>query len=418
MKRLGLLCLVITACFRDPVTAPADTTIALAATSASVPLGGIVDLVVDVLDPTGKTVKDGTPITLICCTAPGSGAASGGASISGHADSASTSELGTLEPALVHTVNGKASARFRAGGRSGTAYIVARSGGARPGTLQLAIGGASVARLTLTASPSIVSSSNGDVELRANALDEFGNGVSGVRISLAATFGILADHSLVTDSSGGVSTHLTTNRETIVTAVAGAHSVSASIHVSPLPVLSMSAVPRSPVCGEVVQFSIVAAAANDGPQLRDLIIEFGDGTQAVISGLAGTTNVAHSYANPGLYQVTSTVTDVLGERSTSTMIVAVVARPPVTVTLEVSGGQVVTVEVPVVFRAVVSPSSEQSRVVRFEWDFGGESSSTTAGSSSTHVFTSLGTKRISVSAVLTDGTRSSAETTVVVKAPS
>src|SRR4029079_16290121 len=96
--RIGFVLLVFaSACMRDPVTAPADTTIALAATYATVPLNGFVDVLVDVLDPTGKTVKDGTPITLICCTAPAQSAASQGALLSGDGDSVSTSALGTLE---------------------------------------------------------------------------------------------------------------------------------------------------------------------------------------------------------------------------------------------------------------------------------------------------------------------------------
>jgi PKD repeat protein len=111
------------------------------------------------------------------------------------------------------------------------------------------------------------------------------------------------------------------------------------------------------------------------------------------------------------------VTDVLGERAVSTMIVAVVARPAVTLVIDVAGGNAVTIDGPVVFRAIVNPASEQSRVIRFEWDFGDEGRSTTTGHSCTHVFTSLGLKVVSVAAVLSDGTRSSAVTMVVVKAP-
>jgi PKD repeat protein len=147
-------------------------------------------------------------------------------------------------------------------------------------------------------------------------------------------------------------------------------------------------------------------------------MEFGDGMRTTISGLAGTTNVAHSYASPGLYQVTATITDVLGERATSTMIVAVVARPSVTVVVEVAGGQTVALDVPVVFRAIVNPPSEQSRIIRFEWDFGDEAGSMTTGNACTHAFTSVGMRIISVTAVLSDSTRTSASTTIVVKPPS
>jgi PKD repeat protein len=108
----------------------------------------------------------------------------------------------------------------------------------------------------------------------------------------------------------------------------------------------------------------------------------------------------------------------MGERTISTMIIAVAARPPVTLVLEVAGGNAVTRDVPAVFTALVNPASEQSRVLRFEWDFGEEATSVTTGPSCTYVFTSLGTKTISVTAVLADGTRTSAATMVVVKAPS
>jgi PKD repeat protein len=208
---------------------------------------------------------------------------------------------------------------------------------------------------------------------------------------------------------------LTTNRDAVVVASAGTKSATISIKLAPVPTLSVSVTPSAPTAGQVAQFAFTAAAAIGGAPLRDLVIDFGDGARTTITGLSGTTSVAHAYTNPGSYTVSSTLADVSGERAVATTILSVLPRPPLTVSIEVAGGTTPIVGNPVNFNAIVGPATELPRIARLEWDFGDGNVTTTNGTSTNHIFSIAGPTTVSVTVVTSDGARFTAQVAILVK---
>lgn len=413
---LTFACAVAAAtCGEDAIVAPDGAVISVVASSPTVALNGFVDVTATLVKSNGVAVDDGTPVTFVCCS-PTTPSSSQSLNAPGVAAQAGSSSLGAMEPAVAVTQDGKATARFTAGSRSGTAHIAVISGGARPGTVQLAIGGIAATKLVLSAAPSTIPGGTGFVDISATVMDAAGNGVSGVDVTFAATSGTLAPATIASGANGIATTRLTTNRDAVVVATAGTQSATITIKLAPVPTLSVSVTPQTPTAGQVAQFAFTAAPATGGAPLRDLVVNFGDGTQTTITGLSGTTSVAHTYATPASYTVVSTLTDVSGERAIATTILSVVPRPPLTITLDVVGGTTPTAGNPVTFNAIVGPATELSRISRFEWDFGeGGALVTTNGSSTSRIFTAAGAKTITVTVVTSDNARFTAQTTILVK---
>jgi chitodextrinase len=113
---------------------------------------------------------------------------------------------------------------------------------------------------------------------------------------------------------------LTDNRGNVTTA-----SVSFSVVYPPLPqvtIVAGSGVPRNYSASEVIEFSATGLLTGpEGPQLR-YVWDFGDGK--VMEGSAP----EHSYAQPGTYNVTVTVSDGHSYSRDSIQVI-VKARPPV-----------------------------------------------------------------------------------------
>lgn len=84
----------------SPLFAPSGSTVTLVATANSVQANGSMDLVAVVIESAGTGVHDGTTVTFL-------------------------TTLGRIEPAEALTKNGRATVRFIADGRSGTATITA-----------------------------------------------------------------------------------------------------------------------------------------------------------------------------------------------------------------------------------------------------------------------------------------------------
>jgi PKD repeat protein len=246
-------------------------------------------------------------------------------------------------------------------------------------------------------------------------MDASGNGVGGIDVTFTTSAGTLAPAIATSGTNGVATTRLTTNRDAVVVASAGTKSATITIKLAPVPTLSVSVTPTAPTAGQVAQFAFTAAAAVGGAPLRDLVIDFGDGSRTTVTGLSGTTSVGHAYANPGSYVVASTLTDVGGERAVATTILSVLPRAPLTVTIDVVGGTTPTAGNPVTFNAIVGPAAELPRVTRLEWDFGDGTTATTNGTSTSHIFTVVGPKTVSVTVVTTDGARFTSQVVILVK---
>ena len=290
---------------------------------------------------------------------------------------------------------------LRAGTESGTAEIGAFSGSARTeAPVMIAIGGAAAAAVTLSANPAAVPPTGGTVTIIAAVTDASGNRLVGVPVSFTANAGTLASATVVTDSSGEARTTLTTDRETTVTATAGAFSSSVAIGLSALPSVTIVATPTTTSVGEPVTFAVSVTAGSSA--IREVSVNFGDGTARELGALAGATNVAHTYTFAGTFQVVATVTDSSGATVTVATVIVVEAAAPLSVTI--TAPATVQVNVPATFTATVTQPAGTLEIDRYEWNFGdGHQTTVTAGSSTSHVYTSSGLKVVTVRAVEKDG---------------
>ena len=198
-----------------PLLAPTTASITLTASATALPLNGTTDLVAQVLEQAGTPPHSGTHVIF-------------------------TTTLGSVLPAEAETdLNGRAIVRFLAGNASGTATIVASSGGAGSSTtpsggtgtpatsttdsrtVKIAVGSAAVGRINLVANPGTVTATGGNSAIVANVGDVNGNVLANVPVTFTTDAGSLSASVVNTDQNGNAQTLLTTNKTAKVTAAAG-----------------------------------------------------------------------------------------------------------------------------------------------------------------------------------------------------
>src|ERR1051325_1221678 len=167
---LCLSSLIITACQKVPLLAPAGSVITLTSTATALPVNGTTQIIAQVIEPSGTPPHSGTQVTF-------------------------STNLGTVQPSSVETdVNGQAIASFHAGSANGTATITAFSGGVSASgstAIKIAVGTAAVGRVTLTANPTIVPPTGGTTVLTASVFDINGNALVSAPVSFSTTAGTL-----------------------------------------------------------------------------------------------------------------------------------------------------------------------------------------------------------------------------------
>jgi PKD repeat protein len=164
-----------------------------------------------------------------------------------------------------------------------------------------------------------------------------------------------------------------------------------------------------------VTFDIVKATGSSA--LRDVTINFGDGTSQNLGTLAGgTVTVAHGYpgaSGTATYTAVVTATDVDNERSTASTIVNVTPRAALSVDLAVTQSTSVAGQGQnVAFTATVAGGAAQS----FAWDFDGDGTvdATTSSSKTSHIYTSNGRYTAIVTVQTTDGRSASGRTEFII----
>jgi hypothetical protein len=231
----------------------------------------------------------------------------------------------------------------------------------------------------------------------------------------------------MTDAGGQATSTLTTSVETKVTASAGAATGTATVTLRPAPAITVKCTPASGTgtCASVaasdatntatVTFDV--AKATGSSTLRDVTINYGDGTSQSLGTLAGgTITVAHSYpgsSNVATYTAVVTATDLDNERSTVSTIVNVTPRSALTIDLAATQGTSVAGQgQSVAFAATVAGGSAQS----FAWDFDGDGTvdATTSSSKTSHVYTANGRYTAIVTVQTVDGRSASARTEFIV----
>jgi hypothetical protein len=409
LRRRALLTLTIgtlgavamASCHRAPLLAPTGSSITLVASTNVLPVNGATDILAILNEGVlqGGSGNAGSTVS-----------AGGGTPVhDGTVVSFSTS-LGRIEPAEAKTSGGRATVQLVADGRSGTATVTAFSGSTIE-TLDVSIGAAAAAQITVTANPQSLPGTGGSTTVSARVEDQGGNGLLGVPVSFSTTKGTLAATSVVTNDQGVATTKLTTSQEATVTATAGGGSAALSgtvlVTLSPRTSVAITA-PASAVVGVPAGFTITPAT---GAIITDVVVDFGDGRSVSLGAITGATQVSHAFRRTGGLTVTATATGSDGSTGRSATQIAV---SPLPVTLSYSPASSPQVAAVVTFTATTTAGAI---IDHYEWDFGDGQSGTSQGNQATHSFLSAGTKVVSVRVVPYDGGTPSVDSTVVTVTP-
>jgi Bacterial Ig-like domain (group 1)/PKD domain len=391
---LVAVALSATACDKVPLTAPSESIITLFATATSVSSTGSTDIVATVIESSGTPVQNGTVVSF-------------------------TTTLGRIEPSEARTRNGKVTVKFTADGRSGVALVTAFSGGATGGgtdeepqlaQLELAVGSAAAATVTLRAQPGTLPPGGGSTEIVALVRDEAGNPVSGATVGFSTTAGNLSSGSALTDANGEARTILAASRDATVTATVGAADpVEIDISVDDALGLDVD-VSANPTAGATTTFSIVVTVPPGANPASRVEIDFGDGESRSLNvpSTGGTTTVAHIYDEDGTYTVRVRVIDTAGRTQSQDLVIAV--QPGLAVTLTASDTTPATGQ-SVTFTAIVSGGI----ATNYEWTFGDGSGDTTGiGGSTTHMYNLAGPKTVKVRVFTVTGSEARDELVVTV----
>jgi hypothetical protein len=370
------------ACDKVPLLAPTQSTITLSVNSTTVGVNGTVQVIATVVEQAGTPVQNGTLVTF-------------------------TGSLGSFDPVDAETTNGKATTIFRSNGESGTAKIGAVSGGAKATEVDLKIGGAAADQVVVRAEPGTVPVTGGTTQIVASVIDVNGNPLVGAPVVFSADNGVLSPNSAVTNSAGEARTSLETTRTTIVRAAVGAKFATVTVTAVPLPTISIALASSGgigagqPEVGSPVSFTVTpgtpsgsGTAPPPGNPIRNVIVDYGDGQTDNLGGITATTTISHTYARPGTYRVTATVTDIQGLTNNASLVINVSERSPITVTLNASPNPVTLGGLQqglVQFTANATTSGTGTTGLTYFWDFGDGASAITSGGTTNHRYSATGT---------------------------
>jgi len=426
MKRsfaaLGLLGLVVavsltSACDKVPLLAPTGSVITLFAAANTVPINGDVEIVANVIE--NGTTSTTTPTT------PGTG--NGGNGNTGTTTTTSagagtpvqngtlvsfTTTIGRIEPSEARTSNGQVRVRFFAGAQSGTATITAFSGGASGKLENLKVGSAAVERVIVSASPQTLSCGGGNSTISARVEDVSGTGLPGIPVTFTTDNGSLNPPTATTDSSGVATTVLNAPRTAKVTASVAGKTADVTVGLNPRTGVTIGAPTTQISAGLPATFTIgVGSTAN----IRDLTVNFGDGTVQSLGAISGSTAIQHTFTAANTYVVTATASDASGcSEQVSTSITILPGQPPSVIVTASNNNP--SVGETVIFTATVSGAT--STIIRYEWDFGSAATppnASTTGNRATASYATTGSKVITVRVIQATGPSGDGTTSIVVK---
>ena len=420
---LAMSALLTVACERVPLLAPSGSTITLTALATALPTNGSTDLIAQVIESGGTPPHSGTLVTF-------------------------TTSIGTVQPSSAETdVSGRVQVKFLAGTGSGTATITAISGGvSASGTnaIKILVGAAAVGRVIVSANPTLVPALGGTTAITAVVLDINGNPLSSVPVSFSTTAGSLANSVVNADQNGQAQTTLTTAQTATVTAsvgatapattppatgggtttpttgtTAGQASGTVTVGVVAAPTLVITPPTTSPSAGLPATFSfVVTAGTTNGSAVRDLSVNWGDGSGVQdLGAVTGTAAASHVFRVAGTYVVTGTVIDASGNRSTVSTSVTVIPVPRPTIIITPSpvpghAGAQTTLQIQVTLANGIS-------VQDLRIDFGDGQSADLGGAASAsvpHVYTAAGTYTVTVTVIDTTGQVTTGTTAVSISA--
>jgi PKD repeat protein len=365
----------VAACDKVGLLAPTGSTVTLSISSTSVGGNGTATVLASVIEAAGTAVHDGTEVTF-------------------------QASVGVVDPVVARTEGGLARATFRANGASGTASIVAFSGGARSDAIEVRVGSAAAETVTVRVTPTSIPPNGGPVQVTATVRDVSGNSLAGAQVVFSTDNGTLSSSSALTDGSGEATVTLLTTRQTTVRANVAGKEGTATVNVASFPTAAITLTPATPVAGQPFNATIAITVPPGGSPVQSVIVDFGDGTVRTL-GSSASQSVSHAYTRSGTYTITVTLIDAAGERSTSSAVVTVpIAQVGVAVTASPSpatAGASVTVTA-----TITNPSSAPLTSVRFSFGDGTSSTQSLAGTTATTTKTYQTASTFTITATATD----------------
>ena len=401
---------LVSACDKVPLLAPTGSVITLFPSASFVPANGQIEIVATVIEqgtaatPPANGNGNGTPSTT-------STAGAGTPVHNGTLVSFATT-IGRVEPREARTNNGQVRVTFFADGQSGPATITAFSGGASAKLENLPVGSAAIERIALSVSPQTLPPTGGIATVQARAENTAGVPLPGVAVTFITDNGNLSATSGITDANGVATTTLSTTTAAKVTANAAGKTAEVNIALRPRTGVTLTA-PATPVsAGVPATFTVgVSNTAN----VRDVIIDFGDGETRSLGAISQPTPIQHTYLEAGTYPVRVTAVEASGfTEQVGTAITILPGQPP-SIIITASNNNPSVGET-VIFTATVQGAT--STIQRYEWDFGAGAvpqTATTTGNRANASYTTTGTKIITVRVVQATGPSGEGQTAIVVR---
>jgi trimeric autotransporter adhesin len=298
--RAALIVSIVTAaaCEKVALLAPTGSTVTLSVSSTTLGANGTAEVVATVIEAGGTPAHNGTEVRF-------------------------QSSVGVVEPSVARTEGGVARAVFRANGASGTARVVAFSGGARSTEVEVRVGSAAAEAVSVRTTPSSVPQTGGTVQVIASVRDSNGSPLTGAQVVFTTDNGTLSTGNALTDEQGEARATLTTSRETNVRASVAGKEGTARVTVVNLPTSSISVSPPNPAVGAQVTITVTPGSTQNGNPVRNVTVDFGDGDVANLGAITSATPVQHVYTRAGAYNVTVTTTDTSGQATSNSTIVNV-----------------------------------------------------------------------------------------------
>jgi PKD repeat protein len=192
---------------------------------------------------------------------------------------------------------------------------------------------------------------------------------------------------------------------TIADSFGNTNVVSSAVSVNPT-ALAFSITPPTtlPSAGLPAVFTIGIGTLPAGDAVRNVHLDWGDGTAIDLGAISANTSASHVYKAPATYTVTGTLTDTAGNSVSNATSVTVipVPRPTIIITPSPVPGKVGTQTTLSIQVTVPSGISVQDLLVNFgdgtSADLGGATSASVP-----HVYTQVGTFTVTVTVLDTSG---------------
>lgn len=395
----------VVSCDKVPLLAPTGTVLTLLAAADTAQLNSSVDIIATAIENGQASSGTGTGTGT---TETRTGA---GTPVQNGTVITFTTTIGQIEPTEARTHNGQVTVKLITTGQSGVATVTAYSGGASS-NIRINVGSAAVDHVLLTASPQTLGPSGGTSTVNARVENVSGAGVPGVAVTFTADAGSLSPTTATTNSDGVATTTLTTSQRATITANIAGKTATVVVGLNPRTGITLAG-PTTPVAAGVpASFTVgVSATAN----IRNVTIDFGDGSSQGLGALSGSTTVQHTYNTSGSFTVTATASDASGfSEQVATSVTILPAQPPA-VTISVSNPNPSVGET-VILTATASGAT--STILSYQWNLGANAvppTAETTGNQLTVSYTATGTKIITVTVVQAAGPTGNGQTAIVVK---